>query len=79
MAQDAYLGVYCRRWGVPLIDGGKVGLLPVDDLNEIKWLSHISQKIFVKCPVCVPSENAPRLWWRRRSMADRSQRRRFTA
>ena len=26
MAQDAYLGVYCRRWGVPLIDGGTVRL-----------------------------------------------------
>jgi enoyl-CoA hydratase len=26
MAADAYLGVYCRRWGVPLIDGGTVRL-----------------------------------------------------
>ena len=26
MAQSAYLGVYCRRWGVPLIDGGTVRL-----------------------------------------------------
>src|SRR6266576_6858374 len=26
MAKDAYLGVYCRRWGVPLIDGGTVRL-----------------------------------------------------
>ena len=26
MAQDAYMGVYCRRWGVPLIDGGTVRL-----------------------------------------------------
>ena len=22
MAESAYFGVYCRRWGVPLIDGG---------------------------------------------------------
>ena len=22
MAEDAYFGVYCRRWGIPLIDGG---------------------------------------------------------
>ncbi|MCZ6759798.1 MAG: enoyl-CoA hydratase-related protein, partial [Gemmatimonadetes bacterium] len=22
MEEDAYFGVYCRRWGVPLIDGG---------------------------------------------------------
>jgi enoyl-CoA hydratase len=26
MAQGAYFGVYCRRWGVPLIDGGTVRL-----------------------------------------------------
>ena len=26
MQKDAYFGVYCRRWGVPLIDGGTVRL-----------------------------------------------------
>ncbi len=26
MEADAYFGVYCRRWGVPLIDGGTVRL-----------------------------------------------------
>jgi enoyl-CoA hydratase len=26
MADTAYMGVYCRRWGVPLIDGGTVRL-----------------------------------------------------
>ena len=26
MEEDAYLGVYCRRWGIPLIDGGTVRL-----------------------------------------------------
>jgi enoyl-CoA hydratase len=26
MAEDAFFGVYCRRWGVPLIDGGTVRL-----------------------------------------------------
>lgn len=26
MEQSAYLGVYCRRWGIPLIDGGTVRL-----------------------------------------------------
>ncbi|WP_417702045.1 crotonase/enoyl-CoA hydratase family protein [Pseudophaeobacter sp.] len=26
MAQDAVAGVYCRRWGVPLIDGGTLRL-----------------------------------------------------
>ena len=24
--EDAYFGVYCRRWGIPLIDGGTVRL-----------------------------------------------------
>lgn len=26
MADESYFGVYCRRWGVPLIDGGTVRL-----------------------------------------------------
>ncbi len=26
MEENAYLGVYCRRWGIPLIDGGTVRL-----------------------------------------------------
>ena len=26
MEEHAYLGVYCRRWGIPLIDGGTVRL-----------------------------------------------------
>ena len=26
MERSAYLGVYCRRWGIPLIDGGTVRL-----------------------------------------------------
>lgn len=26
MEQDAYMGVFCRRWGVPLVDGGTVRL-----------------------------------------------------
>ena len=26
MEEDAYMGVFCRRWGVPLIDGGTVRL-----------------------------------------------------
>jgi enoyl-CoA hydratase len=26
MEEDAYMGVYCRRWGIPLIDGGTVRL-----------------------------------------------------
>lgn len=26
MAETAYMGVYCRRWGIPLLDGGTVRL-----------------------------------------------------
>jgi enoyl-CoA hydratase len=26
MEEDAFMGVFCRRWGVPLIDGGTVRL-----------------------------------------------------
>ena len=26
MEENAYMGVYCRRWGIPLIDGGTVRL-----------------------------------------------------
>lgn len=26
MGENAYMGVYCRRWGIPLIDGGTVRL-----------------------------------------------------
>ena len=26
MEEDAFFGVYCRRWGVPLVDGGTVRL-----------------------------------------------------
>ncbi len=26
MEEDAYFGVYCRRWGIPLIDGGTIRL-----------------------------------------------------
>lgn len=26
MERDAYFGVYCRRWGIPLIDGGTIRL-----------------------------------------------------
>ena len=26
MAESAYIGVYCRRWGIPLLDGGTVRL-----------------------------------------------------
>ena len=38
MAKDAYFGVYCRRWGVPLIDGGTVRL-PRSSARVVRWRS----------------------------------------
>ncbi|MEZ4468142.1 MAG: crotonase/enoyl-CoA hydratase family protein [bacterium] len=34
VAQDAVLGVFCRRWGVPLIDGGTVRLPAIIGLGR---------------------------------------------
>ena len=37
-ARDAVLGVFCRRWGVPLIDGGTVRL-PRLSVSHGRWTS----------------------------------------
>lgn len=34
VAEDAVLGVFCRRWGVPLIDGGTARLAPIVGLGR---------------------------------------------
>lgn len=34
--EDAVFGVFCRRWGVPLIDGGTVRL-PVSSAPAARW------------------------------------------
>ena len=37
MESSAYFGVYCRRWGVPLIDGGTVRLsVGLEDLADLE-------------------------------------------
>lgn len=33
-ARDAVFGVFCRRWGVPLVDGGTVRLPPLIGLSQ---------------------------------------------
>ena len=38
-AEDAVFGVYCRRWGVPLVDGGTIRL-PRTDRHESRHGSH---------------------------------------
>ena len=35
VAEDAVFGVFCRRWGVPLIDGGTVRLARGGDLDWV--------------------------------------------
>ena len=39
MAQESYFGVYCRRWGVPLIDGGTVRLAAYRRPRAVRWRS----------------------------------------
>ncbi len=35
--EDAVFGVFCRRWGVPLIDGGTVRLPRLDRREPRAW------------------------------------------
>lgn len=45
MAEDAYMGVYCRRWGVPLIDGGTVRLPRLIGLSRAQDLIMTGRQI----------------------------------
>ena len=43
MAESAYIGVYCRRWGIPLLDGGTVRLPRLVGQARARNHSHGSQ------------------------------------
>jgi enoyl-CoA hydratase len=45
MEEDAYLGVYCRRWGVPLIDGGTVRLPRIVGLGRALEIIMTGRKV----------------------------------
>jgi enoyl-CoA hydratase len=53
MAESAYFGVYCRRWGVPLIDGGTVRLPRLVGLGKALEIIMTGRK--------VPAEEAYRI------------------
>src|SRR5216110_2500496 len=53
MEQSAYFGVYCRRWGVPLIDGGTVRLPRIVGMGRALQIILTGRK--------VPAEEALRI------------------
>jgi len=53
MEQSAYFGVYCRRWGVPLVDGGTVRLPRIVGMGRALEIIMTGRK--------VPAEEALRI------------------
>lgn len=53
MAETAYFGVYCRRWGIPLLDGGSVRLPRLVGLGRAMDIIMTGRK--------VPAEEALRI------------------
>ena len=53
MAETAYFGVYCRRWGIPLIDGGTVRLPRLVGIGRAQEIIMTGRK--------VPAEEALRI------------------
>jgi len=66
MEQSAYFGVYCRRWGVPLIDGGTVRLPRIVGTGRALEIILTGRK--------VPAEEALRINLCERLVADGSSR-----
>jgi len=53
MAESAYFGVYCRRWGIPLLDGGSVRLPRLVGIGRAQEIIMTGRK--------VPAEEALRI------------------
>ncbi len=53
MAETAYFGVYCRRWGIPLLDGGSVRLPRLVGIGRAQEIIMTGRK--------VPAEEALRI------------------
>ena len=75
MAESAYFGVYCRRWGVPLIDGGTVRLPRLVGMGKALEIIMTGRKVTAEesyriglCEKVVPHGRRARLPrpWRRR-------------
>ncbi len=67
MEDDAYFGVYCRRWGVPLIDGGTVRLPRIVGLGRALDIILTGRKVMAQeahaiglCERVVPKGEARR-------------------
>lgn len=48
MAEDAFMGVFCRRWGVPLVDGGTVRLPRIVGMGRAMDLILTGRKVDAK-------------------------------
>ncbi|MEM7424564.1 MAG: crotonase/enoyl-CoA hydratase family protein [Pseudomonadota bacterium] len=45
MEESAYLGVYCRRWGIPLLDGGTVRLPRLVGMGKALEIAMTGRKV----------------------------------